>query len=113
MKKFFFLSAIILMSSMSASALIDDDDDMYFTPSKAAKQAQKEAYERQLQEEREQFHREMQRRYEAIMRHKRQMMIQDSIADAHSAYSSDSIASDVIEFTTGSGEYPDSTEVRE
>lgn len=105
MKKLLFLFAIILMSSMSANALIDDDDDMYFTPTKAMKQAQKEEYERQQLEERERFHMEMQRRYDAIMRYKRQMMIEDSIADAHSAYTSDSIASDVIEFTPSNG-YP-------
>ena len=105
MKKLLFLSAIILMGSISASALIDGDDDMYFTPSKAEKAAQKAAYERQQQEELERFHMEMQRRYDAIMRYKRQRMIEDSIADAHSAYTSDSIASDVIEFTPGNG-YP-------
>ena len=106
MKKLLFLSLIILMSSVSANALIgNDDDDMYFTPTKAQKQAAKEAYERQQQEEQEAFHRMMQRRYEAIMRHKRQVMIEDSIADAHSAYTSDSIASDVIEFTPSDG-YP-------
>ena len=105
MKKLLFLSAIILLGSGSANALIDDDDDMYFTPTRAIKQAQKEDYERQQMEEQERFHQEMQRRYDAIMRYKRQMMIEDSIADAHSAYTSDSIASDVIEFTPSDG-YP-------
>ena len=104
MKKLLFLSAIILMGSMSANALIDDDD-MYFTPSKASKQALKEEYERKQQEERERFHRMMQRRYDAIMRYKHLQMVEDSIADANSAYTSDSIASDVIEFTPSDG-YP-------
>ncbi len=107
MRKFLFLSIIICLGggTLTANALRDnDDDDIYYTPKKETKQALKENYER---EERERFHQEMQARYDMLMRYRMLRMAEDSIEN-RTPYSSDSIASDVIEFTVGTGVYPDS-----
>jgi|GEM_PF-1907480 hypothetical protein len=107
MRKFLFLSIIICLGggTLTANALRDgDDDDIYYTPKKETKQALKENYER---EERERFHQEMQARYDMLMRYRMLRMAEDSIEN-RTPYSSDSIASDVIEFTPGTGVYPDS-----